>query len=74
MNEMAPCEGCTERYPACHGSCDKYKEWYDRYQAQQKHLAATKNRWQSPWTDAKEKRTRSEIKFGSYGHKKGGDQ
>ena len=32
--EMSPCNGCTERFPACHGRCPKdergefgYKEW-----------------------------------------------
>lgn len=23
----APCINCEERYPACHDSCDRYKEW-----------------------------------------------
>lgn len=23
----APCKDCEKRYPACHSSCDLYKEW-----------------------------------------------
>lgn len=23
----APCKGCTERRPGCHGSCEKYRQW-----------------------------------------------
>ena len=23
--EMSPCNGCTERFPACHGNCPKDK-------------------------------------------------
>lgn len=26
---MAPCKGCSDRVPACHDKCDKYKEWHD---------------------------------------------
>jgi hypothetical protein len=22
-----PCKGCTERYEACHGKCERYLEW-----------------------------------------------
>lgn len=25
----APCKGCTDRSPACWGSCEKYKTWMD---------------------------------------------
>ena len=28
--EMPPCKGCTERYTACHGKCEKYKDWKAR--------------------------------------------
>lgn len=27
----SPCKGCTDRHPTCHGACDAYKEWLDRY-------------------------------------------
>ena len=29
MNELvrAPCYGCQERTPKCHGKCEKYKEY-----------------------------------------------
>ena len=23
----SPCYRCTERFPACHDSCEQYKEW-----------------------------------------------
>ena len=25
MNCEMPCKGCTERHPACHDNCEKYK-------------------------------------------------
>ena len=25
--KKGPCYGCTERFPACHGSCERYAEW-----------------------------------------------
>lgn len=25
--EISPCKDCTERYEACWGKCEKYKEW-----------------------------------------------
>lgn len=64
MNEMSPCKGCTERHTACHGSCEKYKAWADRYHAQQKHLDDMKTRWQIPWSDSRERATRSFLKTG----------
>lgn len=24
---IAPCKSCTERYVACHDTCEKYQEW-----------------------------------------------
>lgn len=74
MNEVSPCKGCADRHTACHGSCEKYKEWRDRYHAQQKYFEANKNRWQSPWTADGERRTRRNLKFGAIGHKQGGVQ
>ena len=44
MKEVSPCKGCTNRHTACHGSCDVYKGWLDRYHAQQKHLADNRYR------------------------------
>lgn len=26
MDRIKVCHGCTERYPACHDHCDKYKQ------------------------------------------------
>lgn len=28
--EISPCKDCKDRHPACHGSCDRYKEWKRR--------------------------------------------
>lgn len=28
--ELPPCKGCQDRHTACHGSCDRYKEWKQR--------------------------------------------
>lgn len=73
MNESSPCKDCADRHEACHGSCEKYKAWRDRYQAQQKHLEEQKGRWHQPWTNSSEKMFRSYLKHGS-GKKKGGIQ
>lgn len=32
-NEATPCMGCEDRYPACHGHCEKYKEWRAEFDA-----------------------------------------
>jgi hypothetical protein len=81
MIEPCPCNGCTERFSACSDRCPKdargefgYKAWKARHLAEQKHLEANKNRFNSPWSPAKETRARSYSKFGSYGHKQGGMQ
>lgn len=29
-----PCMGCEDRYPACHGECERYKAWRAEYDAQ----------------------------------------
>ena len=55
MKEKSPCLGCTERHPACHGSCKAYQGWADQYHAQQKHLLANKNRFSVPMTAARDK-------------------
>ena len=28
--EMSPCKDCIDRHPACHDTCDLYKEWKRR--------------------------------------------
>lgn len=33
MNNPAPCKGCTNRHPACHDGCEKYKEWKVKLEA-----------------------------------------
>ena len=74
MNETSPCKGCTNRHTACHGSCELYKEWRDRYQAQQKHLEANKNRWGIPWSASRERMIRSNLTKGAILRKQGGSQ
>jgi len=27
VRDKPPCKGCTERYEACWGKCEKYKAW-----------------------------------------------
>ena len=27
IRDISPCKDCTDRHTACHGSCDRYKEW-----------------------------------------------
>ena len=27
IRDNPPCKDCTDRNTACHGSCDRYKEW-----------------------------------------------
>ena len=71
MNEISPCKGCTERNPGCHGSCDRYKEWKERYDAQQEHLKANRYRMLIPMTDARESAYRTHQKFGAGGRKYG---
>lgn len=74
MNENAPCKDCAEKHLACHDHCDKYKAWKDRHQAQQRHLQDNKYRFGRPWSDSRERTTRSYLKFGSGGFKRGGNQ
>ena len=74
MMEMSPCKGCTNRHTACHGECEIYKAWRDRYQAQQKHLDAYKHRWSIPRSAARERTTKRYLKYGEGGFKTGGCQ
>jgi hypothetical protein len=55
MMEHSPCKDCPDRHTACHDSCDKYKEWKERYQAQQQHLKDNKYRMLVPMSEAREK-------------------
>ena len=69
---MSPCKDCPDRHPACHGSCEKYKEWRDKYQAQQKYIAENRKRNQVPWTIAREKAIRNHRKSGAVIRDNGG--
>lgn len=62
MREDSPCRDCPERFPACSDHCPKdergeygYKAWKERYQAQQKHLKETGNRFSVPMTESRKK-------------------
>lgn len=55
MMEMAPCKDCPDRHTACHGSCDKYKQWKERHTAQQQHLKETGNRFSTLMTESRKK-------------------
>ena len=35
---VSPCMDCTERYPACAGHCDRYKDWKQRLDETKKKL------------------------------------
>lgn len=67
MSEMSPCKGCTERHLACHDSCDMYKGWKERQDAQKQHFRENRNRWDRPWSPARERTLRRETKFSGYG-------
>lgn len=71
MHEMSPCKNCEARCPGCHGSCEKYKEWVDRYHAQQKHFNDNKYRMNVPMSPAREKAYRDYSKKPPKGMKGG---
>ena len=74
MSGISPCKGCPDRYPGCHGSCEKYKEWSDLYHAEKAHLEKARTRFYTPWTASKESAIRNNIRYASVVRKKGGDQ
>ena len=81
MNEKSPCMGCAERFIACSDRCPKdargeygYKAWKAQYHAQQKHLEAHKNRWQTPWSASGGRIDHRNLRFGKDGFKRGGYQ
>lgn len=47
-----PCKDCADRHEACHGSCDKYKEWYEWQKAQKQNCHEGSDR---PWSYARDK-------------------
>ena len=51
----SPCKDCPDRHTACHGHCEKYKEWKDLDQAQKKHLKETSNRFAIVGSEARDK-------------------
>ena len=56
MMEISPCKDCPDRHTACHGSCERYKEWLDKYHAQQKHLEENKNRFNITRSEYRDKK------------------
>lgn len=71
MMEYSPCKDCPDRHTACHDSCDKYKDWKVRYQAQQKHLNDNKYRMLVPMSEAREKKRTHYTKHPMPGSKGG---
>ena len=55
MREDSPCRGCEDRHTACHDSCEKYKEWKERDQAQKKQLKEASNRFAIIGSEARNK-------------------
>lgn len=55
MREYSPCKGCADRHPACHDSCERYKEWKERDQAQKKQLKEASNRFSIIGSEARDK-------------------
>ena len=54
INKECPCKKCTERYEACHASCERYIEWrkilnannHRRCKEEQRYVISdTKRRW-----------------------------
>lgn len=43
MVGVSPCKECTERYMACHDSCERYGEWKNKLEI---HNAARRSTWQ----------------------------
>ena len=72
MNEISPCKGCTNRHTACHGSCEAYKSWLDRYHAQQKHLEDNRYRMRVPMTAARAKAMKMHPYAYSFRRNRGG--
>ena len=56
MSKLSPCKDCQERYPACHGHCDKYATWKSELISEKIAKGkAMRDASPSPWTDAKKK-------------------
>lgn len=50
MKDMAPCKGCTDRYEACHGKCERYLSWKKRHDALREKIRRAK--YPDSWVDA----------------------
>ena len=74
MSMISPCKGCADRYLACHGSCDRYKEWKAELLAEQKHLTANKHKFNVPWSASHDRVASQHSRYGRDGFKRGGDQ
>lgn len=72
MKEVAPCKDCADRHLACHDSCEKYKEWRDRYHAQQKHYEDNRFRMNVPMTESRSKALRNFRYSYDYRRSRGG--
>ena len=40
---ITPCMGCMERKVGCHSSCEAFREWNEKHQAERQKRSAIKN-------------------------------
>ena len=57
MEKIRVCKDCEDRYPACHDSCEKYKEAKERLQ-EQKDLVYRNSRKDAIYMDYRHKKFR----------------
>lgn len=63
-----PCHGCTERTPACHGSCKEYREAMER-QTEKRKAAYRESRGNRDYIETKKTAIRRTIQ--TIQHKRG---
>lgn len=73
MIDPNPCQGCDERYTACHDHCEKRAKWLEQYRGQKKHLKEQRARWYIPGSVARDK-VRSRYNNGLMKGHKGGEK
>ena len=77
MREPCPCNGCTERFTACHDRCPKdkrgeygYKAWKERYQAQEKYAKESGMNTYYPESEAQRKANNRNLRFSVNAYKR----
>ena len=69
MTNVPPCKNCVERHTACHGSCDKYKIWYEWQTSRKQQYKESVIARYNPWSHAREKAARKKkSKYSRYGY------